>query len=337
MKGSRAAWLGLALAAVVIVGAGITALAVLPKRSTAPAALLQRTKVWDYQLQKANLDRFAASAADLVVMDYSRDGSGSGAYARGDIDRVRQRPDGGRRLVIAYLSIGEAEEYRYYWRPEWKTSPPGWLFGENCRWPGNHLVRFWNDEWKNIVFRGADSYLGRIAAAGFDGIYVDRIDAYWDLRETYPNGRAEMLAFMKQLSAAARAMKPPLLVIAQNAEDLLSDPAYRAGIDAIAKEDLLFGINGSGVRNDEKLLSWSLGQLALLKQDRKPVFAVEYLADPRQVRDARREFIAKGMRPTFPPRSLDGSDPLIPPPPAPVGQVTTSVVGTPEFGQKHCK
>lgn len=294
---------------------------------------LGRVAVWDYQLQKPNLDRLAHSASDLVVMDYSRDGTGKGVVTAADVDRVRLRPDGGRRLVIAYLSIGEAEEYRYYWQPGWKTSPPDWLFAENCRWPGNHLVRFWMEPWKDIVYRGPNSYLAQIMAAGFDGVYLDRVDAYWDLRETYPNGRAEMIGFVRDLAAEARKRKRGFLVIAQNAEDLLSDASYRGSIDAIAKEDLLHGVDGSGVRNSPKLIDWSLGQLKLLQRDRKPVFVVEYLGKLEAVPGVRKELVSHGFTPTFPPRALDGSDPFE----ASAVVASAPQTGTPEYGTKHCK
>ena len=314
-----------------------TALAILTLYDRTPESTLalRKAMVWDYQLQKPNLDRLQRSASDLVVMDYSRDGTGAKALTRADVERVRERSDGRRRLVIAYLSIGEAEEYRYYWQPSWKTDPPQWLFSENCRWPGNHLVKFWMSDWKRLVYDDADSYLAKIIAAGFDGVYLDRVDAYWDMRETYPDGRARMLEFVAELSRKARTLRKDFLVIAQNAEDLLSDTAYLTAIDAIAKEDLLFGVQASGQRNDPKLVAWSISQLKRLQQARKPVFVVEYLGDGPLIATARTELAALGFRPTFPPRALDGSDPLDQPPASPTAP--SLPVGAPEYAVKHCK
>lgn len=291
--------------------------------------VLRAAKVWDYQLQKPNIDRLANSASDLVVADASFDANTGADYTKPDLERMRQRPDGRQRLVIAYLSIGEAEEYRPYWKPEWKTQPPPWLFEENCRWPKNYVVGFWMDAWKDLMFRGPQSSLKRILDAGFDGVYLDRIDAYWDLREKYPNGRAEMLKFMKELATAARKVNPQFLIIAQNAEDLLEEPAYRAAIDAVAKEDLLYGVEKTGVRNDKQMVDESLAQLRLLAKEDKPVFVVEYLQNRDDITKARRELAKLGMHPTFPPRALDGSDPLRPDP--------VTETGTPEYRAAHCK
>jgi cysteinyl-tRNA synthetase len=87
------------------------------------------------------------------------------------------------RLVIAYMSIGEAEDYRYYWQPGWNSAPPGWLLGENPQWEGNYLVEYWDAQWQDIIFGSDDSYLGRILNCGFDGVYLDKIDSFETLEE----------------------------------------------------------------------------------------------------------------------------------------------------------
>jgi cysteinyl-tRNA synthetase len=113
---------------------------------------------------------------DLIIMDlfYQDDTS----YNPGEIESLKVKAHGGRRLVIAYMSIGEAENYRYYWKPEWEDSLPQWIKEENQDWPGNFIVRYWEEEWKEIIFKNEDSYLKKIMDAGFDGVYLDIIDAY---------------------------------------------------------------------------------------------------------------------------------------------------------------
>lgn len=83
-----------------------------------------------------------------------------------------------KRLVIAYMSIGEAEEYRPYWRSQWKETPPDWLEGENPDWEGNHKVRYWEPEWQRVITGESDSYLSLLLEAGFDGAYLDIVDGF---------------------------------------------------------------------------------------------------------------------------------------------------------------
>ena len=102
-----------------------------------------------------------------------------------DVERLKYKPNGSRRLVIAYMSIGEAEDYRYYWKSEWYDNPPEWLEEENPDWAGNYKVRYWYKEWQDIIYGNENSYLDKILKAGFDGVYLDIIDAYEYFEEKY--------------------------------------------------------------------------------------------------------------------------------------------------------
>ena len=82
------------------------------------------------------------------------------------VELMKQKPDGSRRLVIAYMSIGEAETYRPYWNKAWRKEPPEWLGKENRQWRGNFGVKFWEPGWQAIVF----DYAERMVAAGFTAL-----------------------------------------------------------------------------------------------------------------------------------------------------------------------
>ena len=113
---------------------------------------------------------------DVIVMDlFFKD---STAFTSAEVERLKQKANGGKRLVICYMSIGEAENYRYYWQSSWKLHKPVWLARENPSWPGNFKVRYWVPEWQNIICGAGESYLNRILNAGFDGVYLDIVDAF---------------------------------------------------------------------------------------------------------------------------------------------------------------
>jgi len=95
-----------------------------------------------------------------------------------DVAALKTKANGGNRLVIAYMSIGEAESYRYYWKTEWETNLPVWLAEENPYWPGNYKVRYWDEAWQDIIYGNNDAYLKKILDMGFDGVYLDIIDAF---------------------------------------------------------------------------------------------------------------------------------------------------------------
>lgn len=95
-----------------------------------------------------------------------------------DVLRLKKKKNGADRLVVSYMSIGEAEDYRYYWNSDWSKKKPEWLLNENPEWEGNFKVEYWNGDWKKIIFGSSSSYLDLLLNSGFDGAYLDIIEAF---------------------------------------------------------------------------------------------------------------------------------------------------------------
>ncbi|MDR2005921.1 MAG: endo alpha-1,4 polygalactosaminidase [Acidaminococcales bacterium] len=112
---------------------------------------------------------------DLIIIDLF---FGSEFLSRQEVDSLKTKKNGGRRLVFSYMSIGEAEEYRYYWQKSWSARPPSWIEKENPHWKGNFVVKYWEKEWKDILFGKPDAYLDLIIAQGFDGAFLDIVDGW---------------------------------------------------------------------------------------------------------------------------------------------------------------
>lgn len=289
---------------------------------------LYAARSWHYQLDKVDIDQLAKVKSDVLVTDFAKMG-GKVALTPEEVARLKIDDGGRKRIVLAYMSIGEAEQFRFYFKDEWKTDPPEWLGPENCAWPGAHKVKFWHDSWKDLIWRGRKAYLKQIIDAGFDGVYLDRVDIY----DQYPErqtARSDMIAFVRDLSDQAKALKPDFFIVPQNADDLLTEPEYREAIDGLGREDLLNGTAGTGTRNPAEDISAAQRRLDLLTWQWKPVFAVEYLQTAAQIDEARKELLARGLVPTFQPRALDGADPT-----APIELKTD--VGTSEYTKANCE
>ena len=289
---------------------------------------LASVKSWHYQLDKVEIASLAARDVDMLVTDYARDG-GKVPLNREDVAKLKLKLNGQRRVVISYLSIGEAEEFRFYWSEAWKTQKPAWLERENCAWPRAWMVRYWDPGWRELIVSGKDAYLKRIIEAGFDGVYLDRVDMWEHTRDLNPGSKAAMIDFVADLAATARALKPGFIIIAQNAEDLLEDRRYRRTVDAVAKEELFFSKTGTGARNTDADIATALGHLDWLRWQWKPVFPVEYLLQADAIAAAAADIRAHGLVPVFPTRALDGGDPT-----APVA--LENQAGTPEFIKDKC-
>jgi cysteinyl-tRNA synthetase len=120
------------------------------------------------------LAAMAATNYDLLVIDPF---TGGGASAD-DVKPLKAKANGGRRLVLCYVSIGEAEDYRFYWKKGWKPGEPSFVGPENPQWRHNFAVRYWEPAWQGLFVGGKEAYLSRVLAAGFDGIYLDKVDEF---------------------------------------------------------------------------------------------------------------------------------------------------------------
>lgn len=283
---------------------------------------------WGYQLQgepkneestPLSAKAIAKAPHDLMVVDFSKDGSGKGAFSKADVAAMKKRK-GSRGVLVSYISIGEASDYRDHWQDAWTTfeepetkaageptaAAPSWLGDWNENWPNSRKVRYWEDGWKQILFNDARTgWLDRIVAAGFDGAYLDIIDGYYhwgvevpkkERRPGDPKSEKEaaqrMIDLVLELAGHARETNPQFLVIPQNGAlilDALQDEddkrkaAYLDCISAIACEDLFF----RGDEPENNALQPDEDAIAALKKDfvgnGKPVLSVDYLNDPDKI------------------------------------------------------
>ncbi len=277
-------------------------------------AIAQQTAIrsWGYQLQNIDPAKLAKVPYDAIVIDYTRDGTDQTSLTAADLQRMKFKPDGSRRVVLAYMSIGEAENYRWYWNPWWNDlwiipnvfTKPSWCGPQNGDWKGNYAVRYWDPEWQKIIL-GDSGYLDRLLKLGFDGVWLDKVDsAFEKIAADRPTARADMIDFVGKIAAKARSITPGFLVFPQNAEPLLSEPSYRRIIDGIGKEDLLYGEKESGKPNDPAIIAKNSALLKLVAAERKPILAVEYLDDTPRIDAARRDIAALGFVPHFADREL---------------------------------
>ncbi|MEA1946772.1 MAG: MJ1477/TM1410 family putative glycoside hydrolase [Thermodesulfobacteriota bacterium] len=234
---------------------------------------------WLYQLQKAEPNEIIKSGFKIAVMDYSRDGTEKNKYSIPEIGKMKAASI----IPICYLSIGEAEEYRYYWRPEWKKTPK-WLGKENPDWEENYKVKYWHPEWQAIIF----SYLDKIIEQGFSGVYLDIVDGfeYWSDEENPDNCFSEkeaaekMITFIKNLSIYARKKAGnDFKVFPQNGERLLDydhDGSYLETISGYGVEDVWYDGITPQLKNE---IAERIAYLKKLIKHNKVVLAVEYVDD----------------------------------------------------------
>lgn len=279
--------------------------------------LLSRVKAWGVQLQEFDSAAARHAAFDMLVTDASSGAKGGQAFSAGDVAALKAKPDGTRRLVISYLSIGEAEDYRPdYFTTEYMTEDaPDWLLSENEKWKGNRRISFCEEGWQRTILGDDDgrnvynsvepSPLYRLVELGFDGVYLDRVDVYSEVQKECPDAARQMVRFVARLAAHARKKNPNFIVILQNAEELLRQDGMIAAIDAVVKEDLFYGADHSERANDAAMSTTVVKDLQRAQAAGRPVFVLDYLKDPAKRAADKAKIEALGFIPYFGPRKLD--------------------------------
>jgi len=255
-----------------------------------------------YQLQDYDLNAMGNSAYDLVIMDYSADGDDETAFSKTQIEDLKHSP-GGEKIVLAYVSIGEAENYRYYWQSQWRTGNPSWLDKPNPDWKNNYKVRYWNAEWQAVVF----TYLDRLLAAGFDGVYLDIIDAYeYHAERGRDTAPQDMADFVAAIAGYARSQDPDFLVVPQNSPELADMiSSYLRVVDGIGQEDIYFGYEDDDQRTPRDATQELETYLDLFRDAGKIVLTTDYATTRSKVDEAYAKSRAKGYVPFVTVRDLD--------------------------------
>ncbi len=245
---------------------------------------LKRVDFWAYQLntyKDDKLDEIKNSKYNLFVIDYSRDGSGEGEFNREEIMSLKASG----KIVLAYMSIGEAETYRYYWNPSWKTGNPSWLDAENPEWEGNYKVKYWDSGWQDIILGGNSQtgYLNKIMDAGFDGVYMDIIDGFEYYQDKgISDADRRMVEFVKKISKTAKQKNPSFLIFPQNGDALAQYPDYLDAVDGIGVEDTWYN---EDVPNDQSYIQQRLDNLLKFKKAGKLVLTIDYVSKKENTDD----------------------------------------------------
>jgi cysteinyl-tRNA synthetase len=282
---------------------------------------LNEIKFWAYQIQciseNGAVDQLTNSHYDLLVLEPTRtDWSSDDKFfdTRAMVERLKNSlaSDGiHRKLVIAYIDIGEAEDWRWYWTwsQEWEPGeprPPDWpdfiLTHDPDGWEGNYPVAYWDSRWKDIVIYGNNqnsspfgdytSVIDETIKDGFDGIYLDWVEGFENeavieaAQKQGKNPRVEMINFIREMRDYAQTRTTPFFIIQQNGSALAQGhPELFSIIDGIAQEGIWYEGDATDNWNDQDGYDWNvpedwrqeyLNNLSLFQSQGLPVFDCEY-------------------------------------------------------------
>ena len=309
---------------------------------------LHDVRFWAYQLQGIEqggaVDALVASRYDLLVLEPTQtDADNADFDAAGMVTALHASDssyaDRGK-LVIAYIDIGEAEDWRYYWQADWVAptetaagSPDFMIRPDPDGWAGNYPVAYWDERWKDLIIYNDDSLLQHALDAGFDGIYMDWVEAYSDeavvaaAEADDVDPVEEMVEFIREIRDYARQQNADFLIIPQNATELaeLADD-YLDLIDAIGQEQIYFDGDADTIWSDEDSgdvrvpatgdgysTEYYERTLEPFLAAGKVVLSVDYAQEPDNVEEAYTRAAAQGYVPYVSLRSLSRLTETAPP------------------------
>lgn len=219
------------------------------------------------------------------------------------------------RLCVGYMSVGEAERYRWFY-PDVKDKP--WVLDANPEWPDSRLVDPRSPEWRALV---VDYVAAGILDAGYDGFVLDNVDTGEELERRDPELYAGAIEATADILRALREAYPDAAIIANGGLDTV--PLAFDSVDAVMYEGTFS--TWKRVRGDEfaygeippKSKAWLRPRLLRIKAAGLPILALEY-ADPADPAEIDRVYAAvrkSGNNPYVAERELDafpGSDALPP-------------------------
>jgi len=112
---------------------------------------------------------------DMVIVDVFH---GRLPLSKQAVETLKYKKIGAKRLVLAYMDIGSAASYRYYWQPGWQEGSPLWISAPYKGDPDRYNIQFWQPEWQRIISGDTQSFLYGIIKQGFDGVVLDGLEAY---------------------------------------------------------------------------------------------------------------------------------------------------------------
>ncbi|MFK7739481.1 MAG: endo alpha-1,4 polygalactosaminidase [Planctomycetota bacterium] len=276
-------------------------------------AVLAPVKNWAMQLQglqsETAMRALESASVDMLVIEPIRSQRGLSDFPTARLVTRLQRSEGAtlpRKRVIAYLNVGQAEDYRSYWQPDWRAptesqpGSPAFLVGlDPDGWVGNYPVAYWRSEWQQRLFGQPDALLDQIVADGFDGAYLDWILAFGDANVIAAAERdgvdpvTAMVDLLDEMRRYARERYPLFALIAQNGIALYEADSRLLGcVDALSQEDVSFrGLASASwdEPNSGDIASapsgeWSTDRLcqrlANVRQQGLPIFTLDYAVKP---------------------------------------------------------
>ena len=116
------------------------------------------------------LNEIRQSNYDIIVINpVFRDGK---PFTKEDVNAMKYKKNGARRLVLAVYNISETKETDFFWRKKWHKILPDWIAAKSPTNENAYVVKYWMPQWKDLTSR----YFKSIVNSGYDGAFITGLE-----------------------------------------------------------------------------------------------------------------------------------------------------------------
>lgn len=99
-----------------------------------------------------------------------------------DIQTLRFKKNGGRRLLIAAMNVSETTPRDYFWNSRWKIGNPSWLARPSLVDADGVITEYWDENWRKII----SQHFKDIMRTGFDGVFFTGLQNHFHFEKQTP-------------------------------------------------------------------------------------------------------------------------------------------------------
>jgi cysteinyl-tRNA synthetase, unknown class len=250
----------------------------------------KKIRTWAQQtgVMPTRLDKIAFANIDMGII--SRIAAHGVPYTRQEILKTKRN-----KWLLAYVNVGEAQKYEWYFDEVFRNGPPSWVLGQNRRHPVDFRVLLDAPEWNAIVLET----INRVIDQGFDGVELDVLDVYWN--KIYPGGsskenQTKAVQLACKIAKFARTRLPSFKIVVNNASDLAGKfPKYKTCVDATIGESVWWF--NTDTPRDKLYTQYQLKYLAQNANVGIKVLVLDKTANPKQGAFSFRESKKRGWIP----------------------------------------
>ncbi|MGD9200180.1 MAG: endo alpha-1,4 polygalactosaminidase [Chitinispirillia bacterium] len=190
-----------------------------------------------------------------------------------DIDNFTP-PEKTKTTYIGYVSLGEAERFRWYW---YHIEGKKFILWENKNWKDDYIIDIRSLEWQNLL---VEKIIPKILKKGYQGLFFDTIDTPIYLEEKDPEKYRGSVEALADLIYRIRKKYPKITLISNNG--LRAIEHFGAHIDIFLIEGLNTTYDFKRKKYKTADIDWRNHRLSLIRNNRdlikgKPVIVIDYL------------------------------------------------------------